>query len=161
MANIYLDGFDLYNAASDMALNGWTGGFNFSTTAGRFGGGTPDMQGAVPQLAMTNTADFWVGFAYEIVGGANQAKMFRLYSAFGVEATLEYNYTTGVWTAYRGDGGTSLQWIKGEIRESDYPRAAFDGRISGTVHMRFTVGVNGTYTFTIRTPLIVAAKTRF
>ncbi|MBC9034029.1 energy transducer TonB [Sphingomonas sp. JC676] len=45
-----------------------------------------------------------------------------------------------------GDGGTPLEWIGGRIRDSDYPRAALRAGISGTVHLRFTVGVKGRVT---------------
>ncbi|MET0310038.1 MAG: TonB family protein [Sphingomonas sp.] len=45
-----------------------------------------------------------------------------------------------------GDGGTPLEWIGGRIRDSDYPRAALRAGASGTVHLRFTVGVKGRVT---------------
>lgn len=43
----------------------------------------------------------------------------------------------------RGDGGTDLEWIRGEIRVSDYPRAARRAGIGGRVEFRFTVGITG------------------
>lgn len=43
-------------------------------------------------------------------------------------------------------GGTDLEWIKGEIRPSDYPRSARDAGIGGRVEFRFTVGVRGRVT---------------
>lgn len=45
-----------------------------------------------------------------------------------------------------GDGGTPLEWIGGRIRDSDYPRAALRAGASGTVYLRFTVGVKGRVT---------------
>ncbi|MES2989566.1 MAG: TonB family protein [Pseudomonadota bacterium] len=42
-----------------------------------------------------------------------------------------------------GGGGTVLRLLRGHIDDSDYPRAAADAGQSGTVHMRFTVGVDG------------------
>lgn len=45
-----------------------------------------------------------------------------------------------------GDGGTPLEWVGGEIKDSDYPRAALRAGIGGTVHLRFTVGVKGRVT---------------
>lgn len=45
-----------------------------------------------------------------------------------------------------GGGETPLRWIKGSIRDSDYPRAALKAGISGTVGLRFTVGVTGRVT---------------
>jgi protein TonB len=45
-----------------------------------------------------------------------------------------------------GDGGTPLEWIGGRIKDSDYPRAALRAGASGTVHLRFTVGVKGQVT---------------
>jgi periplasmic protein TonB len=45
-----------------------------------------------------------------------------------------------------GDGGTDLEWLSGEIRQSDYPRAALTAGIGGRVEFRFTVGVAGRVT---------------
>lgn len=45
-----------------------------------------------------------------------------------------------------GGGGTPLRWIKGRIKDSDYPRAALRRGASGTVGLRFTVGVKGRVT---------------
>ena len=46
----------------------------------------------------------------------------------------------------QGDGGTDLEWLSGEIRQSDYPRAALRAGIGGRVEFRFTVGVTGRVT---------------
>jgi protein TonB len=50
--------------------------------------------------------------------------------------------------AGNGDGGgeTPLRWIRGRIRDSDYPRAALKAGISGTVGLRFIVGTDGRVT---------------
>jgi protein TonB len=45
-----------------------------------------------------------------------------------------------------GEGGTPLRWKSGRIKESDYPREALRAGVSGTVHLRFTVGVKGRVT---------------
>jgi len=45
-----------------------------------------------------------------------------------------------------GDGGTPLQLIKGHISDSDYPHEAYRAGASGTVYLRFIVGVNGRVT---------------
>lgn len=45
-----------------------------------------------------------------------------------------------------GDGGTPLEWVGGRIKDSDYPRAALRAGASGTVYLRFTVGVKGRVT---------------
>lgn len=45
-----------------------------------------------------------------------------------------------------GDGGTPLRWKSGRIKDSDYPRAALEAGVGGTVHLRFTVGVKGRVT---------------
>lgn len=42
-----------------------------------------------------------------------------------------------------GAGGTPAQWLSGEIRDHDYPHYAFVERKAGTVHLRFTIGVDG------------------
>ena len=45
-----------------------------------------------------------------------------------------------------GDGGTPSVLIHGRLRDSDYPRAAYDAGIGGTVSIRFIVGVDGRVT---------------
>jgi len=45
-----------------------------------------------------------------------------------------------------GDGGTPLEFIKGEIKPSDYPHDALKAGASGTVYLRFIVGVEGRVT---------------
>lgn len=42
-----------------------------------------------------------------------------------------------------GGGGVPLRWIGGGISDADYPRAALNAGASGTVGLRFVVGVNG------------------
>ncbi|NJB96386.1 energy transducer TonB [Sphingomonas trueperi] len=42
-----------------------------------------------------------------------------------------------------GGGGVPLRWIGGGITDADYPRAALNAGASGTVGLRFVVGVNG------------------
>ncbi|MEO8546768.1 MAG: TonB family protein [Sphingomicrobium sp.] len=45
-----------------------------------------------------------------------------------------------------GEGGTDLEWVAGEIRPSDYPRAARRAGIGGRVEFTFVVGVSGRVT---------------
>lgn len=45
-----------------------------------------------------------------------------------------------------GDGGSDLRQIAGRIKDSDYPRAAWEAGIGGTVYTRFTVGTTGRVT---------------
>ncbi len=45
-----------------------------------------------------------------------------------------------------GDGYTPSVLIRGRLRDSDYPRAAYAAGISGTVSIRFIVGINGRVT---------------
>jgi periplasmic protein TonB len=44
-----------------------------------------------------------------------------------------------------GGGGraTRARWLSGSIRDSDYPRAAYEARIGGTVFLRFVVAPDG------------------
>lgn len=42
-----------------------------------------------------------------------------------------------------GGGGVPLRWIGGRITDADYPRAALRAGASGTVGLRFVVGVDG------------------
>lgn len=45
-----------------------------------------------------------------------------------------------------GEGGTDLEWLSGEIRQSDYPKSEFKAGIGGRVEFRFTVAVTGRVT---------------
>lgn len=45
-----------------------------------------------------------------------------------------------------GEGGTHSRWLSGEIRTSDYPRAALEAGEEGTVVMRVVVGPKGRVT---------------
>lgn len=45
-----------------------------------------------------------------------------------------------------GDGGTPSVLIRGRLRDSDYPRAAYAAGIGGTVSLRFIVGTDGRVT---------------
>jgi protein TonB len=56
--------------------------------------------------------------------------------------------TQGSGTGGGGGGGrgSRARWISGAIRDSDYPRAAFEARKSGTVHLRFVVAPTGRVT---------------
>lgn len=42
-----------------------------------------------------------------------------------------------------GAGGTPPQWIKGRIKDSDYPKSAGEAAVSGAVSVRYTVEVDG------------------
>lgn len=43
-----------------------------------------------------------------------------------------------------GDGGeTPPRWVKGRIKDSDYPRGAGEAGVSGTVAVRYIVGIDG------------------
>lgn len=58
---------------------------------------------------------------------------------------------TGSGGAGDGDGGGGEddippRWLKGRIRDSDYPRAAAEAGIGGTVSVRYTVEANGRVT---------------
>ncbi len=46
-----------------------------------------------------------------------------------------------------GDGdGTPARLLRGQIRDADYPRAAYRAGVGGTVYLRFVVGTNGRIT---------------
>ena len=42
-----------------------------------------------------------------------------------------------------GGRGTNARWLRGAIYDSDYPRSAYEGRIGGTVFLRFRVAPDG------------------
>jgi len=45
-----------------------------------------------------------------------------------------------------GGGGTPPRWIRGRLKDSDYPAAAKEALISGTVSVRYVVAVSGRVT---------------
>lgn len=45
-----------------------------------------------------------------------------------------------------GDGDGGFRWLSGRLKDSDYPRAALKAGASGTVGLRWTVGVTGRVT---------------
>ncbi len=45
-----------------------------------------------------------------------------------------------------GGGGTPARWLRGRIRDSDYPRAESDAGIQGTLWTRYVVGADGRVT---------------
>lgn len=51
--------------------------------------------------------------------------------------------TGGAGYGASGNGGSDLEQIAGDITPKDYPRHLAKAGIGGTVHMHFTVGVNG------------------
>jgi protein TonB len=54
---------------------------------------------------------------------------------------------TGNGAAGDGDGGgTPSRWIRGRIKDSDYPRAAAEARIGGSLVTRYLVAANGRVT---------------
>jgi len=44
-----------------------------------------------------------------------------------------------------GGGGVAVRarWIRGKVRDSDYPRAAYEAGAGGTVYLRFVIDTNG------------------
>lgn len=46
-------------------------------------------------------------------------------------------------TGTGGGGGTRALWMKGRIKDSDYPRAASRAKVGGTVTVRFDIGTDG------------------
>jgi len=66
----------------------------------------------------------------------------------GGEGTGTGSGAAGTGTGGGGGGGTGrgLRWIRGSIRNSDYPPAAARAGIGGTVSLRFIVAANGRVT---------------
>ena len=110
MSILHIDGFDLYGSASDLNTTYSSAGCNFSTTAGRFGGGAMQIGSYNQALGYTLPSaqtEIWVGFALYSTSGANQPVIgFR--SASGTEAGVWYDAPSGTFIAHRGAGGTTL-----------------------------------------------------
>jgi protein TonB len=53
------------------------------------------------------------------------------------------NGTSGNGTGAGGGGGGPSRWLRGSIDDGDYPRRAYDDRVTGTVFIAFTVDVDG------------------
>ena len=50
---------------------------------------------------------------------------------------------TGLEGGGTGGGGSRTRWLKGRIKNSDYPRAAAEAEVGGTVVVHFDVGTDG------------------
>jgi hypothetical protein len=116
---LHIDGFDSYSTSSDLTQLEYTTigpGMQFSTTGGRFGGGTiiansPGTDNNPVYLVKTlpySPSEIWMGIAILSPGYNVNTGIFSIISSSGVEAVITYNPGTGVWSAWRGSGSELL-----------------------------------------------------
>lgn len=110
MSILLMDGFDLYNNTTDLGLRYTGTSMQFSTTAGRWGGGAFQL-GSVGQIYMSAALplELWAGFALQTAStSSNDTLICSFTSVTGLEASLIYNAVTGVLKAYAGRDNTLL-----------------------------------------------------
>ena len=115
MSIIHMDGFDEYASAADITQEYTYGNEpNFSTSAGRYGGGcvqfnTNNNQYCMKALGATYT-ELWTGCAFyqNTTGNNSGIALFGLNSSAGTEMELAINGATGQLLAYCGPNSTLL-----------------------------------------------------
>ena len=119
-AILWQDGFDLYAATSDLAMNYTSPNKGvISTTGGRFGGGCYSTAGGQPTANYplpSTTAEVWVSYAinfYAVTSGDFIIATFGSAAVTngGIEGCVTYNPTTGTFKAWRG----YLQTLLGSV----------------------------------------------
>lgn len=148
MSLIHMDGFDSYAVIADLSQEySPTTLYNFSTTAGRFGGGALYLNSGnssngssewMGKTLPTATAEVWTGCAVNSISGAtSNGVMMNFLSASGLEVQILYNQVSGTWSVYRGqygNGGTQLgSSITATLSVGVYHWVEFHFVISGTV----------------------------
>jgi len=120
MSIIHMDGFDSYASLGDLGMEYGVSGSNFSTSAGRFGGGAYGAGGYGQHInrSIANISEVWTGFAFQFLSGSSngQSSILIFQSASGVEAELCYAPGVNTLAAYRGDLQASLgtvSWTPG------------------------------------------------
>lgn len=107
----WYDGFDVYSATADLAMNYISPNKgSILTTGGRFGGGAYAMQGGQQTIAKpvpSGLTDLWQAYAssfYFLATGDFPMGIFGSSSATdgGVEISVTYNQTTGTWKVWSG-----------------------------------------------------------
>ena len=93
---VHVDGFDSYSVVADLSLEYVVGGnVTFSTSGGRFGGGSPNLMSASGYLVKTlaiATTELWVGYAIKpITTYASPSSLLGLSSGAGGELSFCYN----------------------------------------------------------------------
>ena len=129
MTILWMDGFDQYGSANDLALNYVSNSFgaiNFYPTGGRFGGGGLNSQanfsaGAyyVSRILGSTNVEVWTSFAGNLQTNGTNGNSFLMALGAGstdnngVEVNLQYDNLTGVWTLNKP--------INGNIASFTYP----------------------------------------
>jgi len=110
MSLIHLDGFDEYSGASDPAMQ-YTMNGQFSTSAGRYGGGALNISGynqTIQYVLPSPQTEIWLGFAMNNQETSSQQLVLALGSPSNTEGALWYQGNSGAWTFYRGQQDSSL-----------------------------------------------------
>lgn len=111
---VWLDGFDSYNAAADLAIEyAMVGSYTVNTTGGRFGGGALQManNGGAARKQFLPFKQAWQGFAHKrdrVGGGDDRIAQWCSGTNGTIELTLTLNNVTGVLKVWRGNLSTLL-----------------------------------------------------
>ena len=144
---LHMDGFDSYATTGDLAQEGYSFNASLSTTAGRYGGGAVTMYGYGQYVQWTASGapmtEIWTGFAFNCQNPSyGNTQMIMLISPSGAEASIYYNPSINLWTAYRGNGSTVLGTATYAIGAYMYHWIEIHYKISTTVGI-FELWIDG------------------
>ena len=109
---VHIDGFDSYSTGSDLAFQYTSTSFpTVGTNLGRFGQGaitSNSYRNYITKIFSAPVTEIWTGFALNLSGNSTQYVILSIVSNSGIETTLNYNTTTNVIAAYRGDATTQI-----------------------------------------------------
>jgi hypothetical protein len=113
MSLLHIDGMDLYTSYSDPSFPYFNmSNMNFSTSAGRFGGGCVEFTSAYGRFTYglpSSQSEIWVGFAFGPTDtNSSNRSVIGFASGSGLEAMVTYNPSSGNWTGWRGSESTNL-----------------------------------------------------
>lgn len=150
MAILHMDGFDGYSSVADLALTYSGAAQNFSTSAGRYGGGAWQF-GQIGTLIVPGPfpLETWMGFAYQMNEATSSEMVIATWNSVSdTEATLTYNATTGQMKAYRGNRNYLVAsatvnvndnaWHWWDIHHKQDVSGAFEIWIDGTRVLNFS-----------------------
>lgn len=110
---LFRDGLDRYNVTADLLMVYNSNSGSFSTTGGRFGGGGYSPSSVGMTLSLMAGSEFWSAMACSLTGSGSGDRVVMSFSSVasafnGVEATVTYNQSSGLWKLWRGPLSTLL-----------------------------------------------------
>ena len=108
MAILWQDGFDLYNSQTDIGMAYTSISGTIVTTGGRFGGGAWEAGSGLVR-SIPASSEIWSSFALNASSSGSSDRTIAMFgSTSGIEDTVTYNPSTGLWKVWRGATSTVL-----------------------------------------------------